>query len=117
MSTAARGRRAPVAMGPAMALALSWKPLVKSKTSAATTTMMTITGMSMRCALTSTRLLSDHLRADKVASPHPGRAIAGQWSSDEMTAELTSASSATSSTATSRTKSMPCCSASLATSC
>jgi hypothetical protein len=34
-----RGRRAPVTIEVAIALAVSWKPLVKSKASAATTTM------------------------------------------------------------------------------
>jgi hypothetical protein len=37
--TATRGRSAPVAIEVAIALAVSWKPLVKSKASAATTTM------------------------------------------------------------------------------
>ena len=39
--TATRGRSAPVAIGPAIALALSWKPLVKSKIRATTMTVMT----------------------------------------------------------------------------
>ena len=41
ISTAVRGRRAPVATEVAIALALSWKPLVKSKTSAVSTTSPT----------------------------------------------------------------------------
>ena len=42
--TAVRGRSAPVAIEVAIALAVSWKPLVKSKTSAVTTTTTTISG-------------------------------------------------------------------------
>ena len=41
MITAVRGLRAPVAIGPAIALALSWKPLVKSKINATTMTVIT----------------------------------------------------------------------------
>ena len=41
ISTAVRGRSAPVATEVAIALALSWKPLVKSKTSAVSTTSPT----------------------------------------------------------------------------
>ena len=39
MATAVKGFRAPVAIDVAMALAVSWKPLVKSKASAVMTTM------------------------------------------------------------------------------
>ncbi len=39
--TAVRGLSAPVAIGPAMAFALSWKPLVKSKIRATATTTIT----------------------------------------------------------------------------
>jgi hypothetical protein len=39
--TAVRGFSAPVATGPAMAFALSWKPLVKSKMRATTMTAIT----------------------------------------------------------------------------
>ena len=39
--TAVRGLSAPVAIGPAIALALSWKPLVKSKMKATTMTAIT----------------------------------------------------------------------------
>src|SRR5207344_1858965 len=48
MSTAVRGLSAPVAMEVATALAVSWKPLVKSNASAVTTTtkMMTVISMS-----------------------------------------------------------------------
>jgi hypothetical protein len=61
--TAVRGRRAPVAIGPAMALALSWKPFVKSKIRATTMTVITtnssVTSVSHpvsdgRCPATST---------------------------------------------------------------
>src|SRR5215212_3508655 len=45
--TAVRGRKAPVAIDVAMALAVSWKPFVKSKTSAVTTTTATISDTSM----------------------------------------------------------------------
>ena len=41
MMTAVRGLSAPVAIGPAIALALSWNPLVKSKMSATTITAIT----------------------------------------------------------------------------
>ena len=41
MITAVRGLSAPVAIGPAIALALSWKPLVKSKINATTMTVIT----------------------------------------------------------------------------
>src|SRR3954447_2232627 len=49
IATATLGRSAPVAMEVAMALAVSWKPLVKSKISAVSTTTITITivGMSI----------------------------------------------------------------------
>ena len=43
-----RGFSAPVAIDVAIALAVSWKPLVKSNASAVTTTTMTITVRSMR---------------------------------------------------------------------
>ena len=43
MVTATFGLSAPVAIDVAMALAVSWKPLVKSKTSAVTTTTTTMT--------------------------------------------------------------------------
>jgi hypothetical protein len=45
--TAALGRSAPVAMEVAIAFAVSWKPFVKSKTSAVTTTTTTMTNTSM----------------------------------------------------------------------
>ena len=49
-TTATRGRRAPVAIEVAIALAVSWKPLVKSNTSAVRTTAITIIVMSiLRC--------------------------------------------------------------------
>jgi hypothetical protein len=48
--TATRGRSAPVAIEVAIALAVSWKPLVKSKASAATTTMMRSSSEPMRRA-------------------------------------------------------------------
>jgi hypothetical protein len=41
--TATFGRRAPVAMDVAIALPVSWKPLVKSKASATTTTSARMT--------------------------------------------------------------------------
>ena len=44
-STATRGRRAPLAIEVAIALAVSWKPLVKSNTSAVSTTAITIVDM------------------------------------------------------------------------
>jgi hypothetical protein len=44
MATATLGFSAPVAIEVAMALAVSWKPLVKSKASAVRTTMTTIRG-------------------------------------------------------------------------
>src|SRR4051794_27164832 len=53
-ATAVLGRNAPVAMDVAMALAVSWKPLVKSKTNAVTTTATTISDTSMDRALHST---------------------------------------------------------------
>jgi hypothetical protein len=43
IATAVLGRKAPVAIDVAMALAVSWNPLVKSKTSAVTTTMPMMT--------------------------------------------------------------------------
>ena len=39
IATAVKGFKAPVAMDVAIALAVSWKPLVKSKASAVSTTM------------------------------------------------------------------------------
>jgi hypothetical protein len=48
--TATRGRSAPVAMEVAIALAVSWKPLVKSKASAVTTTMTRSSSEPMRQA-------------------------------------------------------------------
>jgi hypothetical protein len=48
------GRSAPVAIEVAMALAVSWKPLVKSKISAVSTTTTTITATSMCRTLQST---------------------------------------------------------------
>src|SRR3954453_9195273 len=45
--TATFGRSAPVAIEVAIALAVSWKPLVKSKTSAVSTTTTTIMDMSI----------------------------------------------------------------------
>ncbi len=49
-STATRGLSAPVAMEVAMALAVSWKPLVKSKANAVPTTRMrrTNSGVTLR---------------------------------------------------------------------
>jgi hypothetical protein len=41
------GRRAPVAIEVAIAFAVSWKPFVKSKISAVTTTTTTMTDSSM----------------------------------------------------------------------
>src|SRR3954451_25126801 len=52
MATAVLGRNAPVAIDVAMALAVSWKPLVKSKTRAVTTTTM-VSDRSMALALLS----------------------------------------------------------------
>src|SRR3954451_6338372 len=52
MATAVRGRNAPVAIDVAMALAVSWKPFVKSKASAVTTTTM-VSDRSMDLALLS----------------------------------------------------------------
>jgi hypothetical protein len=46
-ATATRGRSAPVAMEVAMAFAVSWKPFVKSKINAVTTTTTTMTDTSM----------------------------------------------------------------------
>src|SRR3954471_13856045 len=51
--TAVLGRNAPVAIDVAMALAVSWKPFVKSKASAVTTTTTTISDASMYRALRS----------------------------------------------------------------
>ena len=45
-TTATRGRSAPVAIEVAIALAVSWKPLVKSNTSAVRTTAITSVDMS-----------------------------------------------------------------------
>jgi hypothetical protein len=45
-STATRGRRAPVAIDVAIALAVSWKPLVKSNTRAVRMTAITTADMS-----------------------------------------------------------------------
>src|SRR3954453_6466628 len=50
-ATAVLGRNAPVAIDVAMALAVSWKPFVKSKTKAVTTTRMIISDTSMALAL------------------------------------------------------------------
>src|SRR3954471_12455613 len=47
IATAVRGLKAPVAIDVAMALAVSWKPFVKSKTNAVTTTTTTISDASM----------------------------------------------------------------------
>ena len=47
MTTAALGLSAPVATEVAMALAESWKPLVKSNASAVTTTMMTMSSVEL----------------------------------------------------------------------
>jgi hypothetical protein len=49
--TATLGRSAPVATEVAIALAVSWNPLVKSNASAVTTTTMTIKDSSMRWVL------------------------------------------------------------------
>ena len=51
MSTAVRGFSALVAIEVAMALAVSWKPFVKSNASAVTMTTMTMTVMSMSPSL------------------------------------------------------------------
>src|SRR3954453_13949148 len=51
--TAVLGRNAPVAIDVAMAFAVSWKPFVKSKASAVTTTTTTISDASMYRALLS----------------------------------------------------------------
>src|SRR3954452_16040571 len=51
-ATAVLGRNAPVEIDVAIALAVSWKPLVKSKANAVTTTR-TISGVFMTCALRS----------------------------------------------------------------
>ena len=59
IATATLGRSAPVAIEVAMALAVSWKPLVKSKISAVRTTTTTITGTSMYRALQATRKPAD----------------------------------------------------------
>src|SRR3954454_7803663 len=53
-ATAVLGRNAPVAIDVAMALAVSWKPLVKSKTNAVITTATTISDTSTDGALRST---------------------------------------------------------------
>src|SRR3954451_7178146 len=51
IATAVLGRNAPVAIDVAMALAVSWKPFVKSKARAVTTTRMMISDRSMALAL------------------------------------------------------------------
>src|SRR5690606_13543263 len=53
-STAVLGLRAPVAMGVAIAFAVSWKPLVKSKKSASA-----ITSTTMRAAVSTVRFQVD----------------------------------------------------------
>ena len=53
IATAILGRNAPVAIDVAMALAVSWKPFVKSKTNAVNTTTTTINDTSMYRALRS----------------------------------------------------------------
>src|SRR3954453_22828553 len=59
-ATAVFGRNAPVAIDVAMALAVSWKPFVKSKTSAVTTTATTISETSMnRAPLSAGNVLAD----------------------------------------------------------
>src|SRR5918997_4248115 len=52
-ATAVRGRNAPVAIDVAIAFAVSWKPFVKSKTSAVITTTTTISHTSMDSVLRS----------------------------------------------------------------
>src|SRR4051812_33723126 len=52
-ATAVLGRKAPVAIDVAMALAVSWKPFVKSNTNAVTTTTTTISDASTAPALRS----------------------------------------------------------------
>src|SRR5215213_6956538 len=54
IATAVRGVNAPVAIDVAMALAVSWKPFVKSKSSAVTTTTTTTSVTSMDLAPRST---------------------------------------------------------------
>ena len=51
MATAVFGLMAPVAMGVAMAFAVSWKPFVKSKNSASSITSATITVISTCCPI------------------------------------------------------------------
>src|SRR5687768_8495691 len=59
-ATAVRGFRAPVAMEVAMALAVSWNPLVKSKMRAVTTTMITTSaGSTLILRLDRTRCPGD----------------------------------------------------------
>jgi hypothetical protein len=69
-ATATLGRRAPVAIEVAMALAVSWKPLVKSKISAVTTTTTTITVTSICRTLQSSRYPA-------AGSQTPSRVVAG----------------------------------------
>src|SRR5918997_1813249 len=78
-ATAVLGRKAPVAIDVAIALAVSWKPFVKSKTNAVTTTTTTINDISINSALrsagrypgrcTSTRDVHGDVRP--VQAPHP----------------------------------------------
>ena len=66
------GRSAPVAIDVAIALAVSWKPFVKSKARAVTTTTMTISGTSMSGTL---RSAGDDL----------GGGVSGPWSAADPT--------------------------------
>src|SRR4051812_663418 len=89
--TATFGRSAPVAIEVAIALAVSWKPLVKSKTSAVNTTTTTITDTSMYralqwlqdslpCACSAPRnCISDTVptRPPRVVLPGPSRVVEG----------------------------------------
>src|SRR5699024_9926876 len=62
-ATAVLGLRAPVAMGVAMAFAVSWKPFVKSKKSASAMTSTTV----------SVRNSTDYLGSEEPCGPVPVR--------------------------------------------
>ena len=64
MATAVKGLSAPVAIEVAMALAVSWKPLVKSKAMAVITTIVRMTRSWPECLLPppSRRWLTQHLK-------------------------------------------------------
>jgi hypothetical protein len=71
MATATFGRSAPVAMDVAMAFAVSWKPFVKSKTSAVATTTTTMTDAFMYGASRDGSLKRRSLRV-VIVGPHTG---------------------------------------------